>query len=61
MYKSIDRNVKGKVVRLRDRQILVWSEAKAAEEAKTRDRHFPKTLSRAILQVCSEEYRNPID
>ena len=42
VYKSIVGEVKGKVIRLRYRQIFVWSEAKADEEAKTRDRHFAK-------------------
>lgn len=42
VYKTIDGTVKGKKVRLRYRQIFVWSEAKATEEAKTRDRHLAK-------------------
>jgi transposase len=42
VYKTIDGQVKGKAVRLRYRLIFVWSEAKAAIEAKTRDRHFAK-------------------
>jgi transposase len=41
-YKAIDGKVDGQTVRLKYRQIFVWSEAKAAEEAKTRRRHIDK-------------------
>ena len=42
MYKSLKGEVNGRAVSLRYRQIFVWSEAKAAEELKTRQRHFNK-------------------
>lgn len=41
-YKAIDGQVDGRTVRLKYRQIFVCSEAKAAEEAKTRRRHIDK-------------------
>jgi transposase len=41
-YKTIVGKVDGKTVRLKYRQIFVWSEAKAAEKAKTRQRHLDK-------------------
>jgi transposase len=39
---SLEGHVEGRPVRLRYRLIYVWSEAKAAEEAKTRERHMAK-------------------
>lgn len=41
-YKTIAGEVNGRTVCLKYRQIFVWSEAKAAEEAKTRQRHIDK-------------------
>jgi transposase len=41
-YKRLEGNVDGRMVRMKYRQIFVWSEAKAAEEAKTRQRHISK-------------------
>lgn len=39
---SLEGYVDGRPVRIRYRQIYVWSEAKAVEEAKTRERHVSK-------------------
>lgn len=41
-YKTIEGEVDGRQVRLKYRQIFVWSEAKAEQEAKTRQRHLGK-------------------
>ena len=41
-YKTIEGKVDNRTVRLKYRLIFVWSEAKAAEEAKTRERHLNK-------------------
>ncbi|MEZ6104292.1 MAG: hypothetical protein R3E01_35580 [Pirellulaceae bacterium] len=41
-YKTIEGEVDGRQVRLKYRQIFVWSEAKAEQEAKTRQRHLAK-------------------
>jgi transposase len=41
--KKIEGQVDGRVIRMSYRQIFVWSEAKAAEESKTRQRHIGKT------------------
>lgn len=40
--KCLEGEVDGRTIQLRYRQIFVWSEAKAAEEAKTRGRHLAK-------------------
>jgi transposase len=39
---SLEGYVDGRPVRVRYRQIYIWSEAKATEEAKTRERHLDK-------------------
>jgi transposase len=44
-YHTINGNVDGRTVRLKYRQIFVWSEAKAEQEAKTRQRHLDKTTA----------------
>ncbi|MEZ6098340.1 MAG: IS1634 family transposase [Pirellulaceae bacterium] len=41
-YKTIEGEVDGRQVRLKYRQIFVWSEAKAEQESKTRQRHLTK-------------------
>ncbi|MEZ6103540.1 MAG: IS1634 family transposase [Pirellulaceae bacterium] len=41
-YKTIAGEVDGRQVRLQYRQIFVWSEAKAEQEGKTRQRHLSK-------------------
>ena len=43
VWKTLEGKVGGRRVRLRYRLLFVWSEAKAAEEAKTRERHLAKT------------------
>lgn len=42
-YETLQGKVDGKKIRMRYRQLFVWSEAKATEEAKTRQRHIDKT------------------
>ena len=42
-YEQLEGKVDGKKIRMRYRQLFVWSEAKADEEAKTRQRHIDKT------------------
>ena len=42
VYETIEGKVDNRTVRLKYRLIFVWSEAKAAEEAKTRERHLNK-------------------
>lgn len=42
VYDQIEGKVNGRKVKLRYRKVFVWSEAKAAEESKTRHRHFDK-------------------
>ena len=39
---TIEGNVNGRPVRLKYRLIYIWSERKARDEAKTRDRHIKK-------------------
>lgn len=41
--KQLEGQVDGRTIRMSYRQIFVWSEAKAAEESKTRERHIAKT------------------
>jgi transposase len=45
LTKKLEGEVDGRVIRMTYRQIFVWSEAKAAEESKTRQRHLEKTRS----------------
>lgn len=40
--KKLEGTVSGRLIRMSYRQIFVWSEAKATEEAKTRQRHLDK-------------------
>ena len=42
VWKTLEGKVEGRRVRLKYRLLFVWSEAKAAEEAKTRERHLQK-------------------
>lgn len=42
VWKTLEGDVDGRRVRLRYRLVFVWSEAKADEEAKTRERHLQK-------------------
>jgi transposase len=42
-YEQLEGKVDGKKIRMKYRQLFVWSEAKADEEAKTRQRHIEKT------------------
>lgn len=43
LKKTLNGKVDGRIVRMSYRLILVWSEAKAAQESKTRQRHLEKT------------------
>jgi transposase len=43
VWKTLEGKVDGRRVRLNHRLLFVWSEAKAAQEAKTRERHLAKT------------------
>lgn len=50
---TLEGQVDGRAVRLRYRQIYVWSEVKAEQEAKTRERHIAK-----IREVFEKTERN---
>lgn len=51
-YEQLEGDVDGRTVRLKYRQLFVWSEAKAEEEAKTRQRHIDRTKAE-FDKICT--------